>query len=87
MGLISEYGKQLIGKIFFFHAEDRWCIGRITDLSDDRAIYKPLGRSNAIILMNPDSFGIRSNIDSSSRLIKDSQQLEKYLELFNGTNQ
>lgn len=87
MGLISGYKEQLVGKIFIFHAGEKWLMGKIVGFSESRVIYKPLGRSKAIVLMNPDSFGAGSNIDTSSRLTNGSCQLEKYLELFGGIDQ
>lgn len=87
MGLISGYKEQLVGKIFIFHAGERWLVGKIVGFSEGQVIYKPLGRSKAIVLMNPDSFGVGSNVDTSSRLTSGSYQLEKYLELFSGIDQ
>jgi len=92
MGLISKYGKDLIGRIFLYHIDGRWCMGRITKVQttasiycDAHVIYKPLGQSDNLVAA-PTSFWITSSMDDNSKLIEGAPQLSKYLELFSGTN-
>ena len=96
MGLISEYGKDLIGKIFIWQCDfylispgDVWLIGRITGFRSERfSIYKS---PYEVLLSNHTSrldgeFYLDSEIDRNSILICNSSGFRKYLELFCGIN-
>jgi len=90
MGLISKYGKDLVGKIFIFQSCREWCIGKIMEVHGDttqpygsRLIYKPLGRSKNLNA-SPNDFSATSTMDDESKLIEDSPQFRVYLELFDG---
>jgi len=87
MGLISRYGKDLIGKIFVYRSRSgcNWCIGKVVRVEIYGVVYKPLGRSKDLLAL-PDSFAATSPIDLDSKLVKGSRRFERYLELFNGTN-
>ena len=98
MGLIDEYGQDLVGKVFLWRADfdillpgDVWFIGKITGhISEDRI------RGNSVhwvfyeILLSTHvrgrigRFYLDSILDKDSVLIDNSIPLEEYLELFSG---
>lgn len=95
MGLINEYGADLLDKIFFWRADfdlsdsgDIWFIGKITGYQSKNSVckifYKVLMSNH--VLCHDWEFDLNGKIDLNAILINNSLALEKYLGLFNGTN-
>lgn len=90
VGLISKYGKDLVGRIFIYR-NDLWSIGKVTKIEwigrdGTWANYRSLVRSGGWLMGDPGTFAQESAMDRESKLIKSSSQFLKYLELFGGTN-